>query len=220
MAERPGTEDAADPGHGERRRGGDGPGGEERSSLGHCRRVLDDVFFCDGGEDPELIPQLRRQLRVEAAKEDLAAASGISDEAVLERLARLGIRADTLCALTLVPLVQVAWADGEVQPPEREVVLQAASDAGIRRLGPGLELLRLWLDHPPPADLLSAWRDFVGALCRELGPEACRALRDQLLARARRVAESAGERRRSSSRTSPAEESVLTTLAASFDPPT
>lgn len=60
----------------------------------------------------------------------------------------LGIDQDTIGALALLPLVQVAWADGRVQPAERGRILEAAEQRGLvdresRRL------LDSWLRYRP-----------------------------------------------------------------------
>ena len=54
----------------------------------------------------------------------------VADDAVLEKLANFGMDASTLAALSLAPLVLVAWADGEVDAKERDAVLAAAAEVG------------------------------------------------------------------------------------------
>jgi uncharacterized membrane protein YebE (DUF533 family) len=66
-------------------------------------------------------------------KEALAAASGITDDAVLDRLAAFNLGADTLAALSVAPLVVVAWADGGIDDKERSAVLAGAAEAGLGR---------------------------------------------------------------------------------------
>jgi tellurite resistance protein len=108
----------------------------------------------------------------------LSAASGITDDAVLDRLAALNIGSDTLAALTLVPLVAVAWSDGDIDDKERRVLLA--------------KLFEQWLSTPPPAALLAAWKEYIGGFTASLSPEDRRDLRRGLLNRARAVAEAAG----------------------------
>ena len=50
-----------------------------------------------------------------------------SSGTLVARLVEIGIRSDTLAALCLIPLVEVAWADGRLDPPEREALLAAAA---------------------------------------------------------------------------------------------
>ena len=87
-----------------------------------------------------LVQELRQKHEQAARAEDLAAASGIQNPAVLEALAAVGVRAETLTALALVPLVAVAWADGEVQTGERFAILRAAHELGLERGNPSTTL--------------------------------------------------------------------------------
>jgi hypothetical protein len=99
------------------------------------QHALGDAFYRDDAEAYRAPLELRRE--EEDALEGLADASGISDQAVLRKLAGLGIRADTLAALTLIPLIEVAWADGKMNPREREAVLSGARSTGISEDSPG-----------------------------------------------------------------------------------
>ncbi len=179
------------------------------------KQALDDAFFGDKGES-SLIEQLRIRLNEEAAKEDLADASAIHDEEVLARLASLGIRADTLAALTLIPLLRVAWADGVMEDKEKQAVLSGAVTAGVRRGSPSHQLLEIWLVDRPPPDLVKAWTEFIGCLCRELDEVEREQLREKILMRSRSVAEAAGDLLRDNSMVSPEEEAMLEELERAF----
>ena len=61
----------------------------------------------------------------------LGRATGIDDPDLLARLAELGIRPETLAALTLIPLIETAWADGVMHAKERDAVLRGAATSGI-----------------------------------------------------------------------------------------
>lgn len=179
-------------------------------------RALDQAFF--RRDSKAFVERLRARLKEEAAKEDLAAATGIDDAALLGRLAGLGIRADTLAALTLVPLIRVAWADGVMEERERRAVLHGAVSTGLHAGTPSYALLEIWTEDPPPPDLARLWREFIQALCRELSPDERLTLRDKLLSRARDVAQAAGDLLRDGSMVSPEEEAVLLELGEAFSP--
>ena len=92
----------------------------------HHDQLEDSFFGRDGGG---LRERLREAERTRTARmESLAEVSGITDVEVLEKLVGLGVRSETLTALSLYPLVAVAWADGHVDRHERETVLQGAAD--------------------------------------------------------------------------------------------
>lgn len=188
---------------------------ESKESLDQQKAALDDAFYRDD-EESTLVEQLRLRLREEAAKEELAEASGIRDEEILARLAGLGIRADTLAALTLIPLLQVAWADNVMEEKEKHAVLAGAASTGIRSGSASHELLKIWLDDRPPPDLVKAWAAFISGLSAELSSVEVDRLRENILVRARNVAEAAGNLLRDSSMISAEEESVLRELEQSF----
>ena len=178
--------------------------------LDDRRRALEDAFFAR--QDSELIRRMRAADPSRSERERLAEASGLQDEAVLDRLAGLGFGSGTVAALTLVPLVAVAWADGSLDSKERQAVLSAAGESGLAPGAPGHALLQGWLAEAPPPALLAAWTDYV----RALPPEARAGLRPQLLGRARRVAEATGGFLGLTRSVSAEEEAVLGRLEAAF----
>ncbi len=67
---------------------------------------------------------------------------------LIERLLHLGIDEMNYKALPLLPLVQVAWADGEIQAEERTLILSLAEDTwGLN--DDGKMLLNNWLHYRP-----------------------------------------------------------------------
>lgn len=158
--------------------------------LGNRRKALEDQFFVQ--QDRELIEAMREKREGEARREALRVASGISDQAVLDHLSALGIGPEALAALSLVPLVAVAWADGRVDEPERRAVLRGAESQGVKPGESAYQLLAGWLDRHPGSELVSAWKEYASALCAEIDSAARARLREDLMGRARAVAESAG----------------------------
>ena len=124
-------------------------------TLDTRRKALEDQFFAQ--QDQKLLEQLREREAAQAAIDALRNASGITDEAVLNELVGLGIRSDTLAALSLIPLVAVAWADGVMEAKERTAILSAAADVGVEAGDVSHELLGSWLDARPGRALVDAW---------------------------------------------------------------
>jgi len=82
--------------------------------------------------DQELIEKLRRNAASKAERQKLAQEAGVAeDDAVVQDLEALGWSGDALKLLHLYPLVQVAWADGKVEPRERDLILEAARAQGV-----------------------------------------------------------------------------------------
>lgn len=96
----------------------------------------------------------------------------MTDAELHKALADLGIDRDTWRAALLLPLVQVAWADGAVQPAERVHILEVADRSGLLETPAG-EVLHRWLDHPPTPETLVLGRQVLTALVqRHRGPGA------------------------------------------------
>lgn len=178
-------------------------------------RSLEEAFFKKQHE--ELRRQIALRREQEEAREALAAATGIDDDDLLSRLAGLGIRAETLAALTLIPLVEVAWADGEMHERERDAVLRGAESSGIPRESPSYGLLEIWTRDRPTPELLRTWEEYIGALCAELTDEQRQRLAEKIVGRARTVAEAAGGLLGLVSRVSAEEAAMLAELERAFD---
>jgi tellurite resistance protein len=158
--------------------------------LDERRQALEEAFFRK--QDEALRARIQTEREHESAREALAAHSPGADAALLDRLVELGIRVDSLAALMLVPLVEVAWADGTMDPREREAVLNAAAVSGVEPGSPSHALLENWTEQRPPAALYESWNVYVSSLCRELSADHRWHLEEQLIGRARSVARAAG----------------------------
>ncbi len=150
------------------------------------RLALENSFFHKESE------RLLDDLRGKAAREELARASGISNEAVLKSLEADGINASTVAALSLVPLVWVAWADYDMESGESSAVLKAAAMAGIADGSEAQQLITGWLANRPSEALFRHWQEYVAATTATMDDADRQRLRDEVTGRARAVAEAAG----------------------------
>lgn len=182
--------------------------------LGDRRMALEEAFFRK--ENEKHLAELRAELAAKKSKEELRTASGVTDEAALDHLVELGVSGHTLAALSLVPLIHVAWADGKMDEREREAVLMAASGKGIEPDSAGHRLLAGWLARPPEPVLFDAWRAYIKELASSLVPGQRGLLKSQILAFAQTVAESAGGFLGMKS-VSAAEKAALAEIEAAFD---
>lgn len=162
----------------------------DQEFLGDRRKALEESFFSK--ENEKLRQALRKKEAIQEKEHALAKVSGIHDESVLRHLVALNIGADTLTALTMVPLVQVAWADGGVDEKERAAILDAAGEVGVQKGSPSADLLEEWLKFKPDREILKAWKEYVQALTDTLSAEEGRKLRSALLTLSRAVAEASG----------------------------
>jgi hypothetical protein len=153
-------------------------------------KALENQFY--DKENGEKIAAMKGKLDTQRSKDDLRKASGMSDDAVLDQLVSLGLSGNTIAALSLVPLIEVAWADGAVQANERTAILQGAHGKGLESGSAGYELLETWLHASPPPALFGAWEAYIKALAAQLNDEQNRLLRNQIVGFAKMVAASAG----------------------------
>jgi hypothetical protein len=163
---------------------------EHAQMQGDRVRSLEDEFFRK--EDERAIQRLREMQAKEATREALSKAAGITNEAVLDRLLALGVRPEIASALSIVPLLEVAWADGSMDAKERDLVLDRAAKAGIAPGSPGHDLLRGWLERRPSDALLTAWTEMVRGLAGRMGPQEIASLRSDLIDRAQAIARASG----------------------------
>jgi hypothetical protein len=153
-------------------------------------KSLEESFFAK--QSARLLEKLRAEAKAKAKKEAIAEALGVSKEEVLDQLAALDLPTEELVALNLVPLVQVAWADGEIQSKEREAILKAASEHGVGASTVSMKLLESWLETKPEQGLLDAWKAYVAAIDSSISSASRDELKAQVINRARVVAEAAG----------------------------
>ncbi len=182
--------------------------------LGDRRKALEDTFFAKHND--QLKQKLREANTARAKRDALRTVSGIADEAVLDQLIALNVQSETLAALSLVPLIEVAWADGRMESKERQAILTGAQTAGLAIGSASYQLLEGWLNQPPAPALFNAWQVYVKALVSTLDADAREALKADLLGRARVVADAAGGVLGLGSRISRAEQARLTALEQAF----
>jgi len=176
-------------------------------------RALENQFY--EKENQEKLAAMKQKLDSQRTKDELRKASGMSDDAVLDQLVALGLRANTIAALSLVPLIQVAWADGAIQDNERTAILQGAHGKGLEEGSDGYELLQSWLKRRPGDELFAAWEAYIKSLAAQLNDEQNRLLRNQIVGFAKLVATAAGGIL-GFGKVSATEEKVLTRIEAAF----
>jgi hypothetical protein len=187
---------------------------DEVLGLRKSAKALEESFFAQ--ENEKLLKKLREQAAEERKRELLRDALKITDDRILDHLVELEISVEAILALNLVPLVEVAWADGEIQDRERQAILRAAEERGIAADSINHKLLENWLKRQPEPALLEVWRHYVRALLKSLDEEEAATLRQRVLGNAAAIAESAGGFLGIGT-ISAAERAVLEDLAATFE---
>ncbi len=184
-------------------------------SLNQRRQALEDAYFA--GMDRKLLERMREHLSSEKSREELSQLLHIDDVATLDHLLAQNITARTLGALALVPLVEIAWADGHVHEEERQAILDSARKEGMNPDAPSYALLSAWLEKWPGPGLMQAWKEYIAALRKVLDEEAVEALRSIVIERVEHVARAAGGILGLGNKISRAEKVVLDELKAVFN---
>ncbi len=159
-------------------------------ALDDRRTALEESFF--DKENKKLLEKLKAENQKKLDRDAISRLSGITQDAVIDRLLSLNLNAQTIAALSLFPLIDVAWADGAVDAKEKTAVLEAAEKSGASKGTPAYELVSNWLAQQPTAAIRSAWTEYVQAMGAKLSAADKLMLKNELLGRAREVAESSG----------------------------
>ncbi len=168
---------------------------------------LEAAFFAR--QDSELLEKLRKAAQLKQRRDAFREVVPNADDELLDRLMEMGLQPQTVLALVLVPLAAVAWADGRLEPRERQALLKAAEERGVKPGTPARQLLDTWLEHPPGTQLLDAWKRYVRTLYTGIEEKERRAVHSRILELARGVAQAAGGFLGMGAKISPAERAVL-----------
>jgi hypothetical protein len=112
-------------------------------------------------QDAKLIEKLRESARLEEIAVALAEKLQVDNPELLRRVMDLGVTLDTAPAFLLAPLVQVAWAEGEVTEREHNTVLRLAGTRGVEERSPAHAQLLKWLRERPPDALFDTATEVI-----------------------------------------------------------
>ncbi len=155
-------------------------------SLGDRRRAMEDEYFRK--RDQELTEKARLQAQEDAARRQLAERSGIADAELLRTVQLLGYTAETVPLLRVMPLLEVAWADGSVSDAERQIIVAAARERGVEPGSTADVQLAEWLTNCPPEALRDGSLTVLHACMQTQTPDE----RSDLLAACSAVASASG----------------------------
>jgi hypothetical protein len=142
--------------------------------------------------DKQLLADIQADLEHVAARAALQAASGIEDRLLLDELVRLKVTPLNLSAVSFMPVVLVAWADGRVDAKERDSILRVAKLDGSTDASRVMNLLDTWLAEKPSPEFASNWWHFVEDASRSLTPESRNTWLNHLIGQVRIVAKASG----------------------------
>ncbi|MFT3684138.1 MAG: hypothetical protein QM783_04280 [Phycisphaerales bacterium] len=143
-------------------------------------------------KDADLVEKLRTVFQAKRDREELKRVTGITSDEVLDRMMAVNASGEMLTAFKLLPLVEIAWADGACDKREAEAVVRAAIKHGVPADSAALKQIKAWLERGPDPEARKAWAMYAGELRRTLNPAELKTFREDLLATAREIASLSG----------------------------
>jgi hypothetical protein len=185
----------------------------EYDSIHERGRALEEEYF--RRKNRELIDKMALDARNEQARREMGAQVGLVDPEMLRELQKLGFTPETVILLPLVPVVQVAWADGQVADAEKSAIFKVARARGVAEGSAAYHQLSAWLaDCPAPEVFSSATRLIQAILDAPAGGEKPLSA-DELVAYCESIASASGGLF-GLNRVSPEERALLTNLAGAL----
>jgi hypothetical protein len=162
----------------------------QKEFLADRRRSQEEEYI--HRQEQQLIAKLRQRRQAEATRRRMAERTGIVDQETLGDLQALGYTLETVMLLNLVPLLEVAWAEGGISEHERALIVEAARAHGANEGSAADRQLATWLATQPAADLFEHTRRAIGVMLEAAPPEEREARGRDLLAYCVRIASASG----------------------------
>lgn len=140
--------------------------------------------------ESDQIAKIRRERQLAALRAEEA--SGIATalnttEEIAAAALELGFDSKTAPILQLIPMIQVAWADGRIQESERRQVLDTADARGLNQ--EAFDFLTLLLNEPPSKVFFDQTNRLIASILADGGSTLDP---DNLLGDAQQIASAAG----------------------------
>ena len=156
----------------------------------HGRRENEEEYFRK--QDQELIEKLRAASAAERARRYLDKVTGLHDPEILKDIERLGFTGETAILLPLIPVLQVAWAEGNVSPAERALILDLAGHRGVVPDSPAGRQLAAWLEHAPAPSVFAGALRLIKVVLTAVPAEAGAMTADDLVKYSESIAHASG----------------------------
>jgi hypothetical protein len=125
----------------------------DEDAFGGKKRKHEEDYFRK--QDQELIDRMRKAAEAQATQRALEAKTGLHDPALLADIQELGFTAETVGLLPLLPILQVAWAEGGVSDAERKLIVDVARTRGIEPGSVADEQLADWMRQRPADEVFA-----------------------------------------------------------------
>ena len=119
--------------------------------------------------------------------------TGLHDPALLKELQNLGFTPDTVMLLPLVPLLEMAWAEGGITAAERDLTVRLARSRGVVADSVADRQLTQWMATRPDPSVFARAGRLTAAMLASGSDQATSGLTaDELVAYCERIAAASG----------------------------
>jgi ADP-ribose pyrophosphatase YjhB (NUDIX family) len=185
----------------------------DRDSLHERGRALEEEYFRK--KDRELIEKMQRAALEDQARRDLTEKTGLRDPELLKELQDLGFTPDTVGLLPLMPVLQVAWAEGDVSAGERAALVKLARARGITDGSAADRQLAAWMSTRPAETVFVSATRLIRAMLADEGRDQTGMNADDLVKYCEEIAAASGGIF-GINRVSSEERALLTSIAAAL----
>jgi hypothetical protein len=163
----------------------------DHDALADRGRALEDEYF--RRRDRELIEKMRQGAIANQVRDELGQKTGLHDPALLKELQELGFTPDTVVLLPLVPVLEMAWAEGGITAAERNLIVRLARGRGVVDDSVADRQLREWMTNRPDPSVFAHAGRLTAAMLAEGSDQVTRGLTaDELVAYCEKVAAASG----------------------------
>src|SRR5688572_3865515 len=153
------------------------------------KSIEDDYFY---KRDRELIEKMRKAAANEQARKEMAAQIRINDPGLIKDLEDLGFTPETVKVLPLMPIVQLAWAEGGVSAEERKLLVSLARNRHIAEGSPADQLLTEWMARAPAPEIFQNGMRLIRAMLENQVPGTDMISADDIMRYCEQIAEASG----------------------------
>ena len=163
----------------------------EHDSLAERGRSLEEEYF--RRKDRELIEKMRNARAAEEARGEISRKTGLQDPELLQQLQELGFTPETVGLLPVVPVLEMAWAEGEITTAEHALIVKFARSLGVVEGSAADEQLQQWMASRPDDTVFRGATRLISAMLASGSSPAGRSFTaDDLVAHLEEIAAASG----------------------------
>ena len=166
------------------------PDPSDHDAFAERGRALEGDYFRK--KDRELIEKMRAAADAQQARAEIGRKTGLDDPELIRELQDLGFTPDTLGLLPLVPVIQVAWAEGGITKAERELIVRLARGRVIEAASAADAHLTAWLTNLPAEKTFASARRLIRAMLDSGSEQARDFNEDDLVTYSEQIASASG----------------------------